>query len=134
MAPLPTGEVGREPGFDLFRLAAWPREEKAVEVEGNEGKHLRATLFHQPALLLEGLVDFVIDPPARQGGLRATEQHLVPEPDAAVDLLIDVVTWTHLVLVEPAANAAPLELVVQTAGERLVRMVVADKTGVEFEG
>ena len=37
-------------------------------------------------------------------------------------------------LVEPAANAAPLELVVQTAGEGLVCVAVADKAGIELEG
>ena len=51
-----------------------------------------------------------------------------------VDLLIDIITWTYLVLVKPAANPAPLELVVQTAGEGLVRVVVADKAGVELKG
>jgi hypothetical protein len=51
MAPLPAGEVGSKPRLDLFRLAARPLEEKTVEVEGNEGEHLRATRLHEPALL-----------------------------------------------------------------------------------
>ena len=37
-------------------------------------------------------------------------------------------------LVEPAANPAPLELIVQAAGEGLIGMAVADKAGVELEG
>ena len=72
MASLPAGEVGSEPRLDLFRLAARPLKEKAVKVERDEGQHLRATLFHQTAFLLEGLIDFVIDPPALRD---AWEQH-----------------------------------------------------------
>jgi hypothetical protein len=51
-----------------------------------------------------------------------------------VDLLVEVVTWEHLVLVEPAANAASLQLVVQAVGEGLIDMAVANKAGVELEG
>jgi hypothetical protein len=69
MASLPAREVGGEPGFDLLRLAARPLEEKAVKVERDERQHLPTTLPHESALLLEGFVDFVVDPPTRQGGL-----------------------------------------------------------------
>ena|SRR6266850_5587892 len=73
VVPLPAREIRRQPRFDLLRLPAGPFEEKTVEVEGDEGQHLGAPLFHQAALLLEGCVDFIIDPPARQGGLRAAQ-------------------------------------------------------------
>jgi hypothetical protein len=59
-------------------------------------------------LNLESLIDLVIDPPARQGGLGTAQQYLIPEPDAPVDLLVDVITREHLVLIKIAANAAPL--------------------------
>jgi hypothetical protein len=51
-----------------------------------------------------------------------------------IDLLVDVVAWEQLMLVQPVANPAPLQLVVQAAGEGFVRVVVADKAGVELEG
>jgi hypothetical protein len=92
MAPLPAREVGGEPRLDLLCLAARPLEEKAVEVKRDQCQHLPAALPHEPPLLLKSLVDFVIDPPTRQGGLGAAEQHLIPEPDAPVDLVVDVVT------------------------------------------
>jgi hypothetical protein len=101
---LPAREVGGKPGFDLVRLPARPLEKKAVEIERDERQHLPPALAHEPSLLLERFIDFLIDPAARQGGLGAAQQHLVPEPDAAVDLLVDVVTWEQLVLVQPAAN------------------------------
>ena len=69
----------------------------------------------------------MIDPPACQRGGRTTEQHFVPQPDAPVDLRVDVVTREHLVFVKPAANAMVLELVMEMLGERLVSMVVADE-------
>jgi Resolvase, N terminal domain len=68
--------------------------------------------LHETALLLESGIDLVTDPLARQGRLGAAQQHLIPEPDAPVDLVVDVIPWEHLVFVEPAADAAPLALVV----------------------
>jgi hypothetical protein len=50
-----------------------------------------------------------------------------------VDVLIDVITRAHLVLIKPAANAASLELVVQSAGEGSVCVVVTDKARIELE-
>jgi hypothetical protein len=66
--------------------------------------------------------------------LGAAQQHLIPELDTAIDLLVEVVAWEQLMLVQPVANPAPLQLVVQAAGEGFVRVVVADKAGVELEG
>jgi hypothetical protein len=51
-----------------------------------------------------------------------------------VDLLVNIVAWEQLVLVEPATNAASLELVVQAASEGLVSMAVANKAGIVLEG
>jgi hypothetical protein len=38
------------------------------------------------------------------------------------------------VLVEPAADTAPLQQVMQATGEGLIRMAVADKAGIELKG
>jgi hypothetical protein len=96
MAPLPAREVSGEPGFDLLGLPVCPLEEKAVEVER---QHLPAAFPHEPSLLLEGLIDFVINPPTRERGLGAAEQHLIPEPDTSVDLVVDVIAGEKLMLV-----------------------------------
>jgi hypothetical protein len=45
--------------------------------------------------------------------LGTTQQDLVPQTDAVIDLLIDVVTGKQLVLIKPTANAVPLEFVIQ---------------------
>jgi hypothetical protein len=66
---------------------------------------------HEVSFLFEGEINFVIDPPAPERGGGATEQHFVPQPDATVDLRVQVVAWQHLVFIEPAANAPILESV-----------------------
>ena len=66
--------------------------------------------------------------------MRATQQHLILEPDAAVYLLVDVITGKPLVFVCPTANPTPLYLVMQAVGEGLIGMAVANKTVVIFKG
>jgi hypothetical protein len=102
--------------------------------DGDERQHLLAPLLHQPLLLVEGGVYFVVHPPTRQQRLRAAEQDFVPESDAAIHLGVDVVAGQELVIVEPAANASPLECVVQAAGEGLIGVAVRDEAGVELDG
>ena len=87
-------------------------------------------LLHQPLLFFEGGVDFVVDPPAGQRVLRAAQEDLVPEPNAVVDLLIDVIAREQLLFIEPAADTAALERIVHPPGERLVFVAVADEAGV----
>jgi hypothetical protein len=36
-------------------------------------------------------------------------------------------------LIKPAANPTPLELIMEASGEGFVRVVVADKAGIELE-
>ena len=68
----------------------------------------------------------MIDPPTRERGGRTTEQHFVPQPDAPVDLRVQVVAWQHLVFIEPAANTLALEPVMQGVGEDRICMVVTN--------
>src|SRR5262245_43908481 len=82
--------------------------------------------------LLKSEINFMIDPPPCQCGGRTTEQHFVPQPDATADLGVQVITWQHLMLVEPAANAPVLELIIKATGEDCVRMVVTDEAGIEL--
>src|ERR1019366_20681 len=72
--------------------------------------------------------------PACQRVFGAAQQNLVPRPNAPVNLFVDVVTRQHLLLVQPAAYAAALQRIVQTAGKQLVLMAVADEAGVEVDG
>ena len=65
--------------------------------------------------------------------LRATEQDLVPQPDAVVYLLVDVVAGKQLLLVQPAAYTAALEGVVEPPRERLICMAVADERREELD-
>jgi hypothetical protein len=128
VAPTPAGEVGGQPGLNLLSLAARPLEQKTIDIERDERQHFPAALLHEASLFFKGQVNLIVDPPARQGRLRATQQHLIPEPDTTVDLLINVITGKHLVFVCPTANPTPLELVMQAAGEGLIGMAVANKT------
>src|SRR5271157_5228106 len=130
----PSGEVGCQARADGLRLRAFPLEQVAVKIQRNQGQHLLLALFHQQAFFFEGGINFVVHPPARQRVLGAAEQDLVPHPDAAVHLLVDVVAGQHLLFVQPAANAAALQRIVQAAGKQLVLVAVADEAGVELDG
>src|ERR1017187_9862640 len=64
----------------------------------------------------------------------AAEQNLVPQPNAAVNLLVDVVARQKLLFVQPAAYAAALQRIGQAAGKRLVLVTVADEARIEIDG
>jgi hypothetical protein len=65
--------------------------------------------------------------------LRAAEQNLVPQANALVNPLVDVIVGEQLLLIEPAADAATLEFVVQMPRKWLVGMAVADETREELD-
>jgi hypothetical protein len=92
-----------------------------------------ASFLAQLLFLLQGDGDLVVDPPTRQRGLRCAQEHLVPDADAAIHLRVDIVPREELMLVEPAADAPPLQGVVEAAGEGLVGVAVGDEAGVEVE-
>src|ERR1039458_9685611 len=64
----------------------------------------------------------------------AAEQNLVPQPNATVNLFVDVVARQKLLFVQPAAYATALQSIVQASGKQLVLMTVADEAGVELDG
>jgi hypothetical protein len=61
--------------------------------------------------------------------LRAAEQHRVPKADTTTDVL--VIAWKKLLFIEPTANIAALEGVVEAAREAFVGVAIADETGIE---
>ncbi len=79
--------------------AVRPLEKIIVQVERNQRQRLFLTLFPEPFLFRQGFVDFGVDPVARKGSFRADEQDLVPEVDAPVDLVSDVVAREDLVFI-----------------------------------
>jgi len=117
----------------LLGFPAGPLVEEAIEVQRNKGEHFLAARAHELPFLLEGEINLVIDPPARERGRGTTEQHFVPQPDTMGNLRVEVITRQHLVFIKPAANAPVLELVMQAVGEACIRMVVADEAGVELD-
>lgn len=110
----PAGEVGGQAGLHLAQFAALPlvSEQVAVEVERDHYQRLFAALLHQLALFLEGGVEFVVHPPAREGVLGGAEHHFVPEFDAAIHLFVDVIAGQHLMFIEPTTDAPHLQLIV----------------------
>jgi hypothetical protein len=65
--------------------------------------------------------------------LRAAQQHLVPELDPAIHLLVDIIAREHLLLIQPATDAVALECIVDPAGEGFIRVIVTDKARVELD-
>jgi hypothetical protein len=59
---------------------------------------------------------------------RVAQQNLVPQPNPAVHLFIDVIARQHLLLIQPAPHAVPLQRIVQPPCKQLVLMRVADET------
>lgn len=125
----PAREIGRQPFFNLRGLTAVPSSAKqiAIEVEGDKDRNLFRAFLHERLFLRERLSDFVVHPPTRQGISRAAEQYLVPEANAAVHFIMDVVAWTDLFLIKPASDIAALKRITEPPGKRLVSVVVTDK-------
>ena len=130
---LPAGEVGSKPFAYLRSFPAFPVEQITIKIQRNQRENFFFALLHQRLLFRKRLPDFVVHPPARQGILRAAEQHLVPKSDALVHAVVDVVAGQQLPFVEPAPDSTLLKRVVQSLREQLVGMAVTDEARVELD-
>ena len=91
--------------FPILPLSA---EQVAIEVQRNQRQHTLLPLFHELPFLPEGSRNFLVHPPAGQRVLGAAEQHFVPQANAVVHLLVDVVAGQELLFIQPTANATAL--------------------------
>ena len=57
----------------------------------------------------------------------ATKKHFVPQPDASVYLIIDIIPRQQLVFIEPAPYASTLQKIVQSTRKGLVFMAITDE-------
>jgi hypothetical protein len=64
---------------------------------------------------------------------RTTKQNLVPEANAPIYLLMNLLTRQKLLFIEPAADASALKSIVQPPRERFVFVAAADEAGKEFD-
>src|SRR5215469_5892328 len=101
-----------------------------VQVQRNHRQHFSLALFHQFAFFGKRAINLIVHPPARQRVPRATQQHLVPQPNPAVYLFVNVIARQHLLLIQPAPHAPSLQRIMQPPREELVRVGVADEARV----
>src|SRR5215469_5924809 len=75
-----------------------------VQVQRNHLQHFSLALFHQFAFFGKRAINLIVHPPTRQRVPRATQQHLVPQPNPAVYLFVNVTARQHLLLIHPAPH------------------------------
>jgi hypothetical protein len=131
---LPAGEVGGKAGHQERCLVALPLGKVALQIEGYQGQNLFASFPPELLFFLQGLVDLVVHPPARERGSGATQEHLVPKLDPFIDLIQHYLARQDLVLIQPTPDAWTLKLVTETLCEGLVSRAVADETAVVLCG
>ena len=85
-----------------------------------------------PALLVEGIFDFVFDPRTLDGMLREHQQQLVIQTNRLVDTVTYLVAGLEVFGSEPTTHASALQIGIQPFDKLLILARIADEASVVF--